>query len=86
MTEFNSARSCCGDARIHEGTSPRLSPLPAARGPLLDARREHEDNGLSADPANRRRRPIRTENDDEDSRANLALHPTRAGAIVRAHG
>jgi len=81
MTEFNSARSFCGDARIHEGTSPS-----SARCPQLDARREHEDNGLSADPANRRRRPIRTEHDDEESCANLALHPTRAGAIVRAHG
>ena len=52
MTEFNSARFFCSNARIHEGTS-QPSALPAAR-------REHEDIGLSAD---------------------LALHPTRAGAM-----
>ena len=84
MTEFNSARFFCGDARIHEGTS-QLSALPGYC-PELNARREHEDNGLSADPANRYRRPIRTEHDDEESRANLALHPTRVGAMLRAHG
>ena len=45
-----------------------------------------EETGLSADPANRRRRrSIRNEHDEELC-ANLALHPIRAGAIVRAHG
>jgi hypothetical protein len=51
-----------------------------------------EDDGRSADLANRRRRrSIRREHEDEEHEseehpANRALHPTRAGVIMRAHG